>query len=104
MVINILTTLITIALTLYRVEWDHVDSFLYFLGDMFLAFFRNLITLPYIIYLFVEWSIKTPVLYILSGEEDVKIKKRNAILGGIPFYGFFYGIYLKKNKKTTAEM
>lgn len=104
MVINVLTTLITIAFTLYRVEWDLVDSFLYFMGDMFLAFFRNLISLSYIIYLIVEWFIKTPVLYVLSNQENINARRKHAVLGGIPFFGFFYGLYLQKNKKAATTL
>jgi len=103
LLINALTASITFVFTLYRVEWDLVDSFFYFIFDMFFAFFRNLTTVSYIFYLSIEWGIKTPILYFLSKESNIKIRKKHALLGAIPFFGFAYGWHLKFKKAATSS-
>lgn len=101
LVINILKILITLAFTLYRVEWEIIDSFTYLVSDIFFAFFRNLITPAFIIYLFAEWCITLVILYFLSEEKDTKTKRKHAFFGGMPFFCFFYGWHLNVNKKTA---
>jgi hypothetical protein len=102
--INILTTLITISLTLYNVNWNLIDSFWLFIHGMVQGFLINFRTFSFFLFLFIAWIIKILILYFLSNEEKKFLRKKHSILGGIPFFGFGYGIHLKIKQNNIKSI
>lgn len=100
--INTLKILILLMLTLYNVEWHLVDSFLYFIQDIFFAFFRNFKNITFYIYLGAEWIILSFALYLLSTQKKYALRIKYSLWGGLPFVGILYGLFLKFNRKNTT--